>query len=206
MEFTKFFCCGPCRSAPLSIVASVPQTGYVPGQTIIISASVVNDSNVDIKAMKYSLMKTVIYHSQTPAHKTKHEVTVIQENRGLGVAKRTKETCQVALMVPPVPPSNENLSRIIHIQYELKIEATAAGAHTSPSVVIPITIGTVPLTRIATAESMTPSILAPQPLFNEIMPSAPQIDTSGSGDQQTRGVGGASAFHWVALDTGKFQS
>lgn len=203
MEFTKFFCCGPCRSAPLSIVASVPQTGYVPGQTIVVSTAVVNDSNVSVKAMKYSLIKTVIYHSQTPAHKTKHEITVIEENRGLGVAKRSKETFQVALVVPPVPPSNESLSRIIHIQYELKIEATAVGAHQSPSLVIPIIIGTVPLTRIAAAEStVTPIMLAPQPAYNEIMPSAPNIDT-GSGERNLRGVGGASAFKWEALDTGK---
>lgn len=145
MEFLKTFCCWPCRSGPLSIFASLPQSGFVPGQSIVISARIINNSNVIIDYMRFTLRKTIAYHSQTPSNKTKYEVETIQEQRTSGVGINTSIEKNVELVVPPVPPSNGGQCRIINVSYEVKVEAKTGGPHKSPFIVLPITIGTRPL-------------------------------------------------------------
>lgn len=147
MEMTKSFWCGPCSSGPFSMVASIPQTGYVPGQKVIVSAEVTNMSTIPVDRMKFMLRKIISYHSQTPSTKTKNELVVIQERRAGGVAKMDHGRFQMTLPIPPEPPTNTNLCKVIHITYEVKVEAKIGGPHQSPCIRIPITIGTVPLNR-----------------------------------------------------------
>lgn len=145
MELTKNFCCGPCRTGPFSIVASIPQSGFVSGQIIKVSTEVTNMSNIPVDEMKFLLRKIVSYHSQTPTSKTKQEIVEIQERRTGGVSKNDHGRFLVSLPVPPVPPTNINLCKVIHISYEIKVEARLSGLHTNPYICIPITIGTIPL-------------------------------------------------------------
>lgn len=141
----KNFCCGPCRSGPLSIVATIPQSGYVPGQSIAVNARIANASNVDIDYMRFTLRKTIAYNSQTPSTKTKFDVETIQEQRTAGAKKSENIAYDVELVVPPVPPSNFGQCRVIHVSYEVKVEAKCGGPHHSPYILIPVTIGTRPL-------------------------------------------------------------
>lgn len=101
MELTKNFCCGPCRTGPFSIVASIPQSGFVSGQIIKVSAEVTNMSTIPVDEMKFLLRKVVAYHSQTPSSKTKEEIVDIQERRTGGVAKNDHGRFLVSLPVPP---------------------------------------------------------------------------------------------------------
>lgn len=145
MELTKNFCCGPWKTGPFSIVASIPQSGFVSGQIIKVSTEVTNMSTIPVDEMKFLLRKIVSYHSQTPSSKTKEEIVDIQERRTGGVGKRDHGRFLVSLPVPPVPPTNINLCKVIHISYEVKVEARLSGLHTNPYIRIPITIGTIPL-------------------------------------------------------------
>lgn len=145
MELNKNFCCGPCRTGPFSIVASIPQSGFVSGQIIKVSTEVTNMSTIPVNEMKFLLRKIVSYHSQTPSSKTKEEIVDIQERRTGGVAKNDHGRFLVSLPVPPVPPTNINLCKVIHITYEIKIEARLSGLLSNPYIRIPITIGTIPL-------------------------------------------------------------
>lgn len=129
------------------MVANIPQSGYVPGQKIIVTAEVTNMSTIPVDRMKFMLRKIISYHSQTPSTKTKNELVVIQERRAGGVAKMDHGRFQVVLPIPPEPPTNTNLCKVINITYEVKVEAKIAGPHQSPCIRIPITIGTVPLNR-----------------------------------------------------------
>lgn len=145
MEILKHFCCGPCRSAPLSIVASIPQSGYVPGQSVIVSVNILNRSNVPIDDIRYYLRRIVQYHSQTPAMKTKEETVNIQQHRTGGMPRNDDGRYKVALLIPAVPPTNISLCKVVHITYDVKVEAKVSKMHANPSILIPITIGTVPL-------------------------------------------------------------
>lgn len=102
-------------------------------------------STIPVDEMKFLLRKIVAYHSQTPTSKTKEEIVDIQERRTGGVAKNDHGRFLVSLPVPPVPPTNINLCKVIHITYEIKVEARLSGLHTNPYICIPITIGTIPL-------------------------------------------------------------
>lgn len=140
----------------------------------------VNYSNVDLKAITYTLGQIVSYTSETPKFKSKHQTIVIQEKCVHGVAKQTKETFQVALIVPPVPPTNQTtIGRIIHIQYELTVEASTAGGHSIPSLCIPIVIGTIPLTISSGGASLEPS------------------------SEELNNYGSPDTFKWKNFDTGK---
>lgn len=189
MEITKSFWCGPCSSGPFSIVASIPQSGYVPGQKIIVNTEITNMSNIPVDRMNFMIRKIIAYHSQTPSTKTKEEIVVIQERRAGGVPKKDHGRFQICLPIPPEPPTNTNLCKVIHITYEVKVEAKISGPHQSPYVRIPITVGTIPLNR-NTPDPKTPVIqtsiafavpIINQPTFandaNAIMPSAPAISS-----------------------------
>ena len=54
MVHSKNFCCLWCRSGPLSALLKVEQTGFVPGETIKITADVDNKSNVKVHSMAVS--------------------------------------------------------------------------------------------------------------------------------------------------------
>lgn len=157
MEITKSFWCGPCTTGPLSMMSSIPQSGYVPGQKVIITTEVTNMSNIPVDQMKFMLRKIISYNSQTPTTKTKTEIVVIQERRTDGVLTKNHGRFQVVLPIPPEPPSNINLCKVIHITYEVKVEAKISGPHHSPFIKIPITVGTVPLNRF-TPDPKTPLI------------------------------------------------
>lgn len=102
--------------------------------------------------------------------------------------------------MPPVAPSNQGVSKVINIEYWVKIEAKASGPHFSPSVVIPITIGTIPL-----ASKDNPGRGFSAALLQQSMPTFPAnspilkvFDT-----QSLEGAGGATVYPWESLDTGK---
>lgn len=144
MEITKSFCCWPCRTGPLSLSATVPQTGYVPGESIVIQAQVINLSGSNVEYMKFELRQLVVYHSQTPAHNTKDEHRSILQKRSTGVALNNEERYEISLQIPSLPPSNLNSCRIIFISYDIRVEAKIRMSN-SPFIEIPITIGNVPL-------------------------------------------------------------
>lgn len=158
MEILKHFCCGPCRSGPLSIVASIPQSGYVPGQSVIVTANILNRSNMPIDDIRYYLRRIVQYHSQTPAMKTKEEIINIQQQRTGGLSRNDDARFKVALLIPAVPPTNISLCKVVHITYDVKIEAKVSKMHANPFVLIPITIGTVPLNENGAIVPVQPPI------------------------------------------------
>lgn len=183
MEMTKHFCCG---KGPFLLVASIPQSGYVPGQSITVYANITNHSRVDIDEIRYYLRRTVRYHSQTPAMKTKEEIINIQQQRTGGVTRNDDARFKVSLLIPAVPPTNTSFCKVVHITYDIKIEAKAPSMHANPFVIIPLTIGTVPLSQnqnggfipvqppITTGDRILtlPISTQPQAYLN---PSAPQI-------------------------------
>lgn len=184
------------------MVASIPQTGYVPGQTIRVSASVVNNSRLSINCVKFTLCTVATCHSTTPTRKTKDEVIEIQGKLESGVPPMSDGTFAVVLLVPPVPPSDGVLSHVITIKYVVKIEAKTSGPHVNPILVIPITIGTVPLGR-----KERPDLQLPLPLVAHHHGMPPILTPTSDGEFEnklsTMIIGGATAFPWTVLDTGK---
>ncbi|XP_059610615.1 arrestin domain-containing protein 3-like [Phlebotomus argentipes] len=141
----RSFCCGPCRTGPMSIIAHTPQSGYVPGQTITVHAEIANASSVKLDEVRFALRKIIRFTSQKPRSKTIEETLTITEARIAGMKKKQSGKFEQHLQIPPLPPTSLTLCRVITISYEVKIEAKVSGAHLNPVVKIPVTIGTVPL-------------------------------------------------------------
>ncbi|GAB0088640.1 arrestin domain-containing protein 3 [Sergentomyia squamirostris] len=178
----RVFCCGPCKTGPITIIANTPQSGYVPGQTIAINAEIANASTVKIEEIRFSLRRIIRYTSQTPSIKSKEETITVTEARSAGLKKKQNGKFQQFLQIPPLPPTSLTLCRVITVSYEVKVEARVSGAHLNPVVKIPVTLGTVPLrdnvfpiipvnsTEISVEPIMNP-ITAPSSHFNMPPPS-----------------------------------
>lgn len=129
------------------MMVSIPQSGYVPGEEIKVRAQVTNNSRIAHYEMLFMLRKIIKYHAQTPYEKTKTETVIIQERKTSGVMKAEYGTYDTSLLIPAVPPSNLTLCKVMHISYEIKVEAKISTLHGSPKVKIPITIGTIPFNQ-----------------------------------------------------------
>ena len=140
----KSFCCFCCASAPLTVVIALPVTGYVSGQTIPLLAEIDNASNVDVEKIKFLFRKNLAFHTMAP-RMTKREVKIIGELAIGPFNKSEQRTVKQTLDIPPLPPSNLDNCGIIDLHYDLQVICEVSGLHSNLEGVIPITLGTVPL-------------------------------------------------------------
>jgi Arrestin (or S-antigen), N-terminal domain/Arrestin (or S-antigen), C-terminal domain len=164
MERIKTFCCWPCSSDPLIMTVQIPMAGYVAGQQIDIDIEVNNQSNIDIEDMEVVLRKNIVYFVRDPNESSKSNEVQVTGAQLPGVKALSTFKEQRKLEIPPISPTDTTHSSIIHQSYELLVTGTVGGCHGNPTILIPITIGTVPLIQAYTSAS-APSddvILGPQ--------------------------------------------
>lgn len=171
----KFFCCFCCKSGPLTVVVSLPQSGYVPGQVVPILAEIDNISNVAISNVHFSFQKIIAYHSQSPRRETKREVVVLQKMQIGAVEAGGSKTFNQPLTLPALPPSNLTNCSLIDLDYEIQVECVVSGMHTNLTTKIPLTIGTIPLMNGAAGAPSAPV---------ESPADAPVAPASAEGGQQ----------------------
>ncbi|EDV48173.1 arrestin domain-containing protein 17 [Drosophila erecta] len=149
-ETSKTYCCWPCRSDPLALQLTVPQTGFVPGQNVPLSVLVTNDSHIPVEQLLISFVMLVTYHSKPPSlPNTTSERLVVNTFKGDAVQRNCKKLFSYEIRVPATPPTCFNLCGIIQIAYQVELEAKVKGCHNNEVVSIPVTIGSVPLSQHA---------------------------------------------------------
>jgi hypothetical protein len=166
LPMEKTFCCWCCASAPLSVVVSIPVTGYVSGQSIPLLAEIDNQSNVDVEKVKFQFRKHLAFHTTAPKL-TKTDSKVIGELALGPFAKGEQKTIRQSLDIPSLPASNLINCGIIDLHYDMSVVCEVSGFHTNMDGVIPITIGTVPL------KDYTPQPSAGQQMDISSMPTHP---------------------------------
>ncbi|XP_043652431.1 arrestin domain-containing protein 17 [Drosophila teissieri] len=165
-ETSKTYCCWPCRSDPLALQLTVPQTGFVPGQNVPISVLVTNDSHIPVEQLLISFVMLVTYHSKPPSMpNTTSERLVVNTFKGDAVQRNCKKLFSYEIRVPATPPTCFNLCGIIQIAYQVEVEAKVKGCHNNEVVSIPVTIGSVPLSQHVPIQ---PRGLVPQLDVNEL--------------------------------------
>lgn len=174
-EIVRHFYCCCFKSKPFYMSASLPFTGFVPGQTIEITLNLNNQSNVDIEGTKVSLERNTQYISQTPRKKIRFEVLPVKDVFGAGVRACGSAEIRISLTVPPIPPTNVKYCRVIVSSYHLKIMAKVTGAHKNPHLSIPITVGTIPF-RASTQAPNYDAIMNSSIASSSSHPSAPPFD------------------------------
>lgn len=157
--------------------ASIPQSGYVPGQIIVITAEISNQSSIKAEDIRFSLRKIIHYHSQSPHMKTLEEIVDVCEQRIMLDDGKNMNEMKQDLEIPAIPPTIATLSRVININYEIKVEVKVKGVHMNPVIRMPITIGTVPLMNYQTTQYPAP---IQAPVVIEPVPTGAPIGIMGA--------------------------
>lgn len=98
--------------------------GYVPGESISVSAHVANGSNVTIKSTKAALTETIQYLARGKVIQVeKRELAVIA--RGKIRAGGHDEWQNETLYVPPLPPTCLRGCNLIKIQYDVFVSSNS---------------------------------------------------------------------------------
>lgn len=157
-EAMEYFCF--MHAKPVNIKVTLQQQGYVPGQFMLIHADVRNDSSVDCKKLLIMLFLRATYTADTPALRTVSEKILLAKREGGSVMHHCMKSFTESLRIPATAPTCEHLSKVVRVSYEVRIVAVMNWLMANPKVVIPITIGNVPLVTVGPAAS---PVCAPSP-------------------------------------------
>lgn len=157
-EAMEYFCF--MHAKPVNIKVTLQQQGYVPGQFMLIHADVRNDSSVDCKKLLIMLFLRATYTADTPALRTVSEKILLAKREGGSVMHHGMKSYTESLRIPATAPTCEHLSKVVRVSYEVRIVAVMNWLMANPKVVIPITIGNVPLVTVGPAAS---PVCAPSP-------------------------------------------
>ncbi|CRK98592.1 CLUMA_CG012462, isoform A [Clunio marinus] len=161
-------------SEKLYMSASIPFSGYVPGQSINVFLEVNNQSKTHVKEVKISLKKIVLMNSRKPKRNTKE--LVFSEGKVLtdSIPAQTSRSFERRIIVPSLPPNITNCETI-KVLYQLRIKAMTSGFNRCPKIKIPITIGTVPFSNILASPSY---MKLPPPTYEEALLEESLVDSS----------------------------
>ncbi|KAH8420953.1 hypothetical protein KR222_011087 [Zaprionus bogoriensis] len=157
-EAMEYFCF--MHAKPVNIKVTLQQQGYVPGQFMLIHADVRNDSSVDCKKLLIMLFLRATYTADTPGLRSISEKILLAKREGGNVMHHCMKSFTESLRIPATAPTCEHLSKVVRVSYEVRIVAVMNWLMANPKVVIPITIGNVPLVTVGQGTS---SVCAPSP-------------------------------------------
>ncbi|XP_053691121.1 arrestin domain-containing protein 2-like [Sabethes cyaneus] len=119
---------------------------YVPGENILLTGEIRNQSNVTVKALKYALIETIQYYAHGKLlHQERRELAAVVRDR---IKSGGRDVLQNGhLTVPPLPPTNLLGCHLIRIQYSVCILIEPNLMERQQVLKVPITLGTYPFKR-----------------------------------------------------------
>jgi len=168
---------GCCFSiGQLNISGSIDRACYCPGETIYINSQVENDSSRNMTALKGKLIQTVTYRDN--GYHTKYSTKTLSKIVGEGIPKgQYANWVNKELLVPACPPSIK--TSVLEVDYSVLIKVDVPWG-SDPSVVLPITVGTIPFRQTYSQQVVLPQ----QPAMNPQMPPPIQNHQPGFSQQQ----------------------
>ena len=159
-----------CTTGPLTLTASTDRGGYCPGEKILVTAQVANNTNKEMKRVKATLYRLVVFYAKERRQaggyvgghyggggtRSRNDVVSQMQTNDPIPAGGNFEWNQQPLPIPPSPPSSHTC-RIIHTDYMLDIEVVVPTFSINLHLNIPIVIGTEPL-RSVYANTVLPTI------------------------------------------------
>ncbi|XP_075145125.1 arrestin domain-containing protein 17 [Haematobia irritans] len=140
MESFCFF-----TSQTVSLRVDIMQTGYVPGQMVLVSSHIKNHSSIDVKKILICLNLRATYTSDSPCMRTTGEKLCLIKKYCGSVPRHSERDYAEVIRVPATPPTCDHLSKVVRISYEICVVAVMNHLMHNPKSVIPITVGNVPL-------------------------------------------------------------
>lgn len=113
---------------PISMLALLPQDFAVRGEALRICVTVSNKSTTNVEKLRFSVLQYISYYSHLPLRIQKVEIIPITHKETGSVHKKSERSFAHELLIPETTqPSDDELSGVINITYELRVEAVLRG-------------------------------------------------------------------------------
>ena len=144
-----------CETGPLTLTASTDRGGYCPGENILVTAHLTNNSYKLITSIRAHLIRHVVHFARRSRHNQKDVLSRVQAVVSVPPGDNF-EWNQQSLPIPPSPPTSQT-SRNTHISCLVDVEVIIDRMLFTLHLKLPIVIGTEPL-RSVYANTTLPAI------------------------------------------------
>lgn len=137
-------------SGPISLHVLIPRSGCCVGEKLPLQVVVSNNSSTDVEKVKFTVLKVIEYHSTKPSHQIKQETVKVMKKEAGGVERKSEQRYEHNLEIPELQSTDSDISAIIKVKYEIRVEAKLSGFLTTNLVeTVPLTVATVPLRELS---------------------------------------------------------
>jgi len=140
------------KAGSVDMTASIDRKCYAPGEAILITCDVKNQTNRDMGNVQATLFQIVQFnartqHTQQP--QSKQEMKEVARVAGPGIPRGENfQWVNQPFVIPALPPTTSN-STLINISYQLKIVVSIPFSPKNCEYTFPVVLGTVPLRQTA---------------------------------------------------------
>lgn len=115
-------------SRPISMFAILPEDFAVRGEPLRICVTVSNNSTTNVEKLRFCILQYICYYSHLPLRVQKMEVIPIGNKETGAVHKKSDRSFAHELLIPSsTQPTDDEMSGVINISYELRVEAVLRG-------------------------------------------------------------------------------
>lgn len=115
-------------SRPITMLALLPEDFAVRGEPLRICVTVTNNSGTNVEKLRFCVLQYICYYSHLPLRVQKVEIIPVANKETGSVHKKSERSFAHELLIPEtVQPSDDELSGVINISYELRVEAVLRG-------------------------------------------------------------------------------
>ncbi|KAI8129875.1 Arrestin domain-containing protein 3 [Lucilia cuprina] len=113
---------------PISMLALLPEDFAVRGEPLRICVTVTNNSTTNVEKLRFCVLQYITYYSHVPLRVQKMEIIPIAHKETGSVHKKSERSFAHELLIPEMAqPTDDELSGVINITYELRVEAVLRG-------------------------------------------------------------------------------
>ncbi|XP_030374867.1 arrestin domain-containing protein 3 [Scaptodrosophila lebanonensis] len=113
---------------PITMVALLPEDFAVRGEPLRICVTIMNNSTTNVEKLRFIVLQYVTYYSHVPLRVQKVECIALTSKETGSVHKKSERSFAHELLMPEAAqPSDEEMSGVITISYELRVEAVLRG-------------------------------------------------------------------------------
>lgn len=115
-------------SRPISMLALLPEDFAVRGEPMRICVTVTNNSGTNVEKLRFCVLQYVCYYSHLPLRVQKVEIIPVVNKETGSVHKKSERSFAHELLIPEnAQPTDDELSGVINVTYELRVEAVLRG-------------------------------------------------------------------------------
>ena len=132
------------RTGPLILTASTDRSGYCPGEKILMTTHLENNSSKEVKKVKATLLCRMTYFRHSRSHVEDTLVAQLRACQHFGAGHHTVWV-HYPLPIPQGILPSSHTSKMIHTDYVLVVKVTMPALSDDVYLTMPIVVGTEPL-------------------------------------------------------------